>query len=494
MDHCLKISHIPLLNPFSFSVLLPDGQRGRTVGNWLVAHHLEHLVPLPPRKNSTPLASGHSTDVEDSQLLPPTSNRSSPEKRPRGQDATESLHGSPTKQIRVGGLDECSYSLESPEANLLQNLDALEPTPADVIGAFLQSRLELNSPPQKMGLIAAIVAEATGGKRIAPANFALAAAAGKAPNAAPAPAAAKEGPSSGVNANLPRSPAQAQPAPPISMVSTGIPIFSSRIIHDKLMEAAAATTSERATLAPGAEVKQESLPSKEKPTPPRNINTPTIITPDGSLTPVGGTTGSPYNNNANSPQSAGILLPPRRDSGSFMDFGRVFRVNSEGPIMLGSGNSPQERQLGSLLQNSPGAERSEEWEELQSITLLCGGHDYAKHSTNKASNNNSEDSSMSHGYGGRSRANSPPVMLSVYTTQAELAAEEARKTPIIMIGRRDVGKATRERMMAVVPIAEGGAGGIDSIGSSLVSNDAANAVNERAPELQGEDSSVELKG
>ena len=100
----------------SLRVLLPDGTRGRTLGQWLVARGLDHLVPQPgPRRNST-----------------------SPDKRmtPRKSEGDLNCVGSPSKQRRT----------ESTTPVEVRKRMSAPSSPADVVGQFLQRRLAFSSP------------------------------------------------------------------------------------------------------------------------------------------------------------------------------------------------------------------------------------------------------------------------------------------------------------------------------------------------------------
>lgn len=102
----------------SLRVLLPDGRKGRTLGQWLISHGLDHLVP----------AVGSSPHKIAKSL--------SPEKRMLQQSSPSD---SPTKTMRRtaalsrGGMFQ---SFNQPPS----------PSPADVIGNFLQQHLAIRSP------------------------------------------------------------------------------------------------------------------------------------------------------------------------------------------------------------------------------------------------------------------------------------------------------------------------------------------------------------
>jgi hypothetical protein len=102
----------------SLRVLLPDGRKGRTLGQWLISHGLDHLVPAvgsSPNKNSK---------------------SSSPEKR---MLQLSSPSDSPTKTMRRGTAIS--------RGGMFQSFNQPpSPSPADVIGNFLQQHLAIRSP------------------------------------------------------------------------------------------------------------------------------------------------------------------------------------------------------------------------------------------------------------------------------------------------------------------------------------------------------------
>lgn len=235
----------------SLRVLLPDGRKGRTLGQWLISHGLDHLVPAAgssPNKNSK---------------------SSSPEKR---MLQLSSPSDSPTKTMRRSAVIS--------RGGMFQSFNQPpSPSPADVIGNFLQQHLAIRSPS----------------------------APGTAPSSSPAKMsslpphnlAGYEGPSKppGTSTGTDAAPSSLLYFPALramqhptrgTTVSTGVPVLSSRVIGHSHMQV------------------------------PHNPS-PTIVSPDKAIDP-----------NAGSPnkEPSAILkdMPPIKGehSGSSIDLARVF--------------------------------------------------------------------------------------------------------------------------------------------------------------------------
>lgn len=145
----------------SIRILLPSGERGRTLGMWLVSHKLDHLIPqTSPRKSNsstyrssednnsggrTTTSSGFGSSQATGSLAL-TKPRPSPDKRYRNQEDDGSPsrdEASPSKMLRKAFFNApTGSSLNIPEPTP----PPMSPNPADVIGAFMQHHLAIYSP------------------------------------------------------------------------------------------------------------------------------------------------------------------------------------------------------------------------------------------------------------------------------------------------------------------------------------------------------------